>query len=140
MIVTYNVVFLVMAVLGLYYGYAEKRRVARLGAERAAAVVGPPPEFMPKAHKRPEDSGERVIDTEAKVDGESSKPAEPSDIDKMKDKAKETIDAGKTLYKVAKATGKGGGWFAKQGIKAVGAMFSSDDKYDKKPKEEDKKS
>ncbi|MCA8914061.1 MAG: hypothetical protein KDB90_01515 [Planctomycetes bacterium] len=138
MIVTYNVVFLVMAVLGLYYGYAEKRRVARLGAERAAAVVGPPPEFMPKAHKRPEDTDGKVIDTEAKVDGDSTKPAEPSDMDKMKDKAKETIDAGKTLYKVAKATGKGGGWFAKQGIKAVGAMFKGDDKYDKKP-DEDKK-
>ena len=130
MIVTYNVVFLVMAVMGLYYGYAEKRRVARLGAEKAAQVVGPPPEFMPKS--RAEKTDERVVDTTATVDGKeqepgaqaTGKPAEPSEVDKLKDKAKETLETGKTLYKVAKATGKGGGWFAKQGIKAVGAMFA----------------
>lgn len=133
MIITYNVVFLVMAVLGLYYGHAEKRRVARLGAEKAAQVVGPPPEFMPKPHREAEPEGEQIIDTEAKVEGKeqeqaTGKPSEPSKVDEIKDKAKETIEAGKLAYKVAKATGKGGGWFAKKGFKLIGAMFASDDK------------
>src|SRR5690606_8581882 len=118
MIITYNVVFLVMAVLGLYYGHAEKRRVARLGAEKAAEVVGPPPELMPKSHEDQEE-GEKVIDTEATVAGKEKEPAaqatgkqaEPSKVDELKDKAKETFEAGKLAYKVAKATGKGGGWF-----------------------------
>ena len=135
MIITYNVVFLVMAVLGLYYGHAEKRRVARLGAERAAQVVGPPPEFMPKSHEDQEE-GEKVIDTEATVAGKEQEPgaqatgkqAEPSKVDELKDKAKETIEAGKIAYKVAKATGKGGGWFAKKGFQLIRAMLSSNDK------------
>lgn len=135
MIVMYNVVFLVMAVIGIYYGWAEKRRVARLGAEKAAAVTGPPPEFMPKSRTDKED-GESVVDAEVVAkDGEpveTKKDEGPSKVDELKDKAKETVDAGKTLYKVAKATGKGGGWVAKQGIKAVGAMLAGDDKKDKK--------
>lgn len=139
MIVMYNIVFLLMAVIGLYYGWAEKRRVARLGAERAAAVVGPPPEFMPKSHDEKKRSAGDVVDVEATVDGKKSeKPSGPSKVDEVKEKAKETLQTGKTLYKVAKATGKGGGWFAKQGLKAVGGMFSGDDKIDKKPKEEKK--
>lgn len=140
MLVMYNVVFLVMAVIGLYYGWAEKRRVARLGADKAAESVGPPPEFMPKSKQpRPQGGAEgKTIDAEVvAVDGHkpepAAKPDEPGKIDELKDKAKETINTGKTLYKVAKATGKGGGWFAKQGLKMVGAMFKSDDKYDKKP-------
>ncbi len=138
MILTYNVVFLVMAVLGLYYGHAEKRRVARLGAEKAAAVVGPPPEFMPKSREEQEPQaqargpeGEKVIDTEATVAGkeqEKAKPSEPSKVDELKEKAKDTIEAGKIAYKVAKATGKGGGWFARKGFQLIRAMLSSNDK------------
>jgi Zn-dependent protease len=142
MVVMYNVVFLVMAMLGLYYGWAEKRRVARLGAEKASEVVGPPPEFMPGKERRAPASGPdgKTIDaTVVAVDGKPTepmaKPAEPSRIDEIKDKAKETLNTGKTLYKVAKATGKGGGWFARQGFKLVGAMFKGDDKYEKKPDE-----
>ena len=142
MIVMYNIVFLLMAVIGLYYGWAEKRRVARLGAERAAEVVGPPPEFMPKSHEEKQKEGEeKIINTEATVDGKKvggKKDEGPSKVDELKDKAKETLETGKMAYKVAKATGKGGGWFAKKGLKMVGAMFTSDDKYDKKPKEEKK--
>jgi Zn-dependent protease len=123
MIVMYNVVFLVMAVIGIYYGWAEKRRVALLGAEKAAAVPGPPPEFMP----RPRNAEEKAEDeTPAKEDDE------PDRVDELKDKAKDTINAGKALYKVAKATGKGTGWMAKQGIKAVGAMLERDDKQKEK--------
>jgi hypothetical protein len=109
-------------------------------------VVGPPPVFMPgKSEPRPQGSGpgSKTIDAEVvSVDGKkpepSAKSAEPSKIDEIKDKAKETLNTGKTLYKVAKATGKGGGWFAKQGFRLVGAMFKSDDKYEKKPEEEEK--
>jgi hypothetical protein len=129
MIVMYNVVFLVMAAVGLYYGHAEKRRVARLGAERAAAVVGPPPEFMPKG--RSADGDSKVVDVAAVVDGETKEPPqEPTKVDELKAKAAETISTGKTMYKVAKATGKGGGWFAKQGFKMLGAMFAGDKKKD----------
>jgi Zn-dependent protease len=137
MVVMYNVVFLVMAVIGLYYGWAEKRRVARLGAERAAAFVGPPPEFMPKSKAEKEaKEKEKVIDAEATVDGEE-KPKEkkkegPGKVDEAKQKAKDTIDAGKALYKVAKVTGKGGGWVAKQGAKMVGDMLTDKDKKKKK--------
>jgi len=141
MVVTYNVVFLVMAVLGLYYGYAEKRRVARLGAEKAAEVVGPPPEFMPKTRAEKQPEGEKVIDTTATVDGKKPEPAKPAEppptepgkVDELKEKAKDGIAAGKALWTVARASGKGVGWFARQGTRMIGAMLKSDDKYDKKP-------
>ncbi|MBZ0136687.1 MAG: hypothetical protein K8I27_09970 [Planctomycetes bacterium] len=133
MVVMYNVVFLVMAVIGIYYGWAEKRRVALLGADKAAAVSGPPPEFMPRS-RTDKEAREKVIETEVVDDGS------PGTVDDLKGKAKDTIDAGKALFKVAKATGKGGGWVAKQGIKAVGAMLGGDDKpAAKEDKKEDSK-
>ena len=138
MIVMYNVVFLVMAVIGLYYGWAEKRRVARLGAERAAEVPGPPPEFMPKSRADKQQDG--VVDAE--VVAKDGEPVEakrgdgPSKVDEIKEKAKDTVDAGKALLKVAKVTGKGTGWVAKQGLKAAGAMLSGDEKAGKKKKDD----
>lgn len=133
MIVMYNVVFLVMAVIGLYYGWAEKRRVARLGAERAAEVPGPPPEFMPKS-RADKDNETKVVDAEATV-SDQDESARPGKLEELKEKAGDTIDAGKALLKVAKVTGKGTGWVAKQGVKAVGAMLTRENE----EKKEDKK-
>ncbi|MCZ7605680.1 MAG: hypothetical protein M5U25_06295 [Planctomycetota bacterium] len=59
---------------------------------------------------------------------EKAKPSEPSKVDELKEKAKDTIEAGKIAYKVAKATGKGGGWFARKGFQLIRAMLSSNDK------------
>lgn len=138
MIVMYDIVFLMLAALGIAYGWAEKRRVARLGAEKAAEVVGPPPEFMPGGQASQNEGGEhaKVVDTSATVDGKAAganmadkkadeKPAEPGKVDELKEKAKEAVTTGKTLWKVAKASGKGAGWFARQGVKVLGAMLST---------------
>lgn len=139
MIVMYDIVILLMATLGIAYGWSEKRRVARLGAERAAQVVGPPPEFMPRT--APEQEKSTVIDTNATVDGKPAgeamsdkKPAGPDKVDEIKDKAKEAITTGKTLWKVAKASGKGAGWFARQSVKVLGAMLSA--RKDEPPKKD----
>lgn len=143
LVVMYNILFLVFAVMGLYYGHAEKRRVARLGAEKAADVVGPPPEFMPGKRKE-----ETVIDAEVVGETKEQEPGaqatgkaepgaasteEPGKIDELKQKASAGVAAGKALWTVAKVSGKGVGWFAKQGTRMIGGMLSDKDKdYEKK--------
>jgi Zn-dependent protease len=118
----YQVVALLLAAIGIYYGWAENRRVRRLGEARAAEVVGPPPEFKPGAKQ----DKSRVIDAEV---------AEPaSDEPTLKERASRAAAAGTVAWKVAKATGKGTGWLLKQGAKAVGGMFIAD----KKPEGEQK--
>ncbi|MBK8205576.1 MAG: hypothetical protein IPK87_02160 [Planctomycetes bacterium] len=143
LLVMYNVLFIVFAVMGLYYGWAEKRRVARLGVERASEVVGPPPEFMPG--KRKEGKEEKIIDAEVvnepgkQASGTQASPAsastEPDKLDELKGKAKDGIVAGKALWTVAKASGKGAGWFARQSTKVIGAILTADKKDADKPKE-----
>ncbi len=145
LLVMYNVLFIVFAVMGLYYGWVEKRRVARLGAELASEVVGPPPEFMPGKRRE-----EKVIDVEVVTETGKQEPEaqatakvatrvetgkEPGQLDELKDKAKGGIVAGKALWTVAKASGKGAGWFAKQSTKVIGAMLAGDKKDPGKPKE-----
>lgn len=145
LLVMYNVLFIVFAVMGLYYGWAEKRRVARLGVERASEVVGPPPEFMPG--KRKED---KVIDAEVVTEPGKQEPGAqatghpagnaapsegPSKVDELKSKAKDGIVAGKALWTVAKASGKGAGWFARQGTKVIGAILTAEKKDADKPRE-----
>ncbi len=151
LIVMYNILLIVFAMMGLYYGWAEKRRVARLGAERAAAVVGPPPEFMPGRRKTT-----KIIDTEkqepeavrganqpqaahdaaeeARTDGSSDGPssteADDTGMDDLKTKAKDTINAGKAMWTVAKASGKGAGWFARKGTRVLSAILASEKKPD----------
>ncbi|MBX3459419.1 MAG: hypothetical protein KF696_05530 [Planctomycetes bacterium] len=138
LVVMYNILFLVFAVMGLYYGHAEKRRVARLGAEQAEQVVGPPPEFMPGKRKE-----EKIIDAEVVTDDKKQEPGaqatgpeppkEPGKIDELKDKASAGVAAGKALWTVAKVSGKGVGWFAKQGTRMIGGMLADKDKnYEKK--------
>jgi hypothetical protein len=118
MIVMYNLLIIAFALIGLYYGWVEKRRVARLGAERAAEVVGPPPEFMPESHERKRATGKlKVVDAEAVVDKPEAEPDEPA-----------KNSTGKVMLKAARASGKGAGWFARKGAKALGGMFSSDKK------------
>jgi Zn-dependent protease len=116
MIVMYNLLVLVFAVLGIFYGWSEKRRVARLGAERAAQVVGPPPEFMP-SYKPPADEQD-PDETDAQTDAPKARRTT-------------TVVAGKAMWKAAKATGKGTGWVVRKSAKAVGTMVAG-------PKEEKK--
>ncbi len=112
----YQFVALLMAGMGIYYGWAESRRVRKLGEVVAAESVGPPPEFKPGGKAVP-----KVVDAEKVVEaqvvpptGEQPKP-EPSKVDEIKDKAAEAVSTGKTMWKLAKASGKGAGWFARQG-------------------------
>lgn len=115
----YQFVALLLAAMGLYYGWAENRRVRKLGEAIAAEAVGPPPEFKPGAK-----AATKVVDAQVVPPaGEAPKP-EPGKVDEMKDKAAEAVTAGKTMWKIAKASGKGAGWFARQGAKVVGAMLS----------------
>ncbi|MBX3473449.1 MAG: hypothetical protein KF754_03635 [Planctomycetes bacterium] len=108
----YQFVALLLAAMGIYYGWAENRRVRKLGEALAAEAVGPPPEFRPGAKPAP-----------ATVDAQAT-TAEPSKVDELKDKAAEAVNTGATMWKVAKASGKGAGWFARQGAKVLGAMLS----------------
>ncbi len=118
LLVMYNMLLLVLATLGLYYGWAEKRRVARLGAEQASRVVGPPPEFMP--------SKSRQADREAEPDAVSESDAEPDPGPDIATRAREAASAGKAMWTVARATGKSAGWFARKGTRVIGAIFASE--------------
>ncbi|MDC1142891.1 hypothetical protein OAU50_07340 [Planctomycetota bacterium] len=110
-IMMYQVVFLVLAAMGLYYGWAEKRRVA-LAGDKAGDEVGPPSAFKPGRKKDDDDEAE---------DADSpDKDDEPSTVDKAKQGAKDALDAGKLIYKAGKASGKGLGWMAKKGAKLAG--------------------
>jgi Zn-dependent protease len=120
LIVMYNVLFLVFATMGLYYGWAEKRRVARLGAEKAAEVVGPPPEFMPGKRKQ-----EEKLEPQATARGPEEQGSTDTG-DTLATKTKEAVDAGKAMWAVARATGKGAGWFARQGTRVIGAMLQNE--------------
>ncbi|MHC4841740.1 MAG: site-2 protease family protein [Planctomycetota bacterium] len=104
-ILMYQMVFLVLAAMGLYYGWAEKRRVA-LAGDSAEEEVGPPSAFKPgrKKEEEPEEDDEEG----------------PGAVDKAKQGAKDALDAGKLLYKAGKASGKSVGWMAKQGAKLAG--------------------
>lgn len=115
----YQFVALVMAAMGIYYGWAENRRVRKLGETIAAEAVGPPPEFKPGAK-----AATKVVDAQVVPPVSETPKPEPTKVDEMKDKAAEAVSAGKTMWKIAKASGKGAGWFAKQGAKVVGAMLS----------------
>ncbi|MBK9975864.1 MAG: hypothetical protein IPP14_13920 [Planctomycetes bacterium] len=118
LLVMYQVVALLLAAMGIYYGWAENRRVGRLGADKAAESVGPPPEFKPSRGQSP-----------AAVNAEVVPPAGAAGPDSvaqdLKNKAGNAVATGKAAWTVAKASGKGAGWFARQGFKALGAMFSS---------------
>lgn len=113
MIQMYQWVVLLLAAMGVYYGWAENRRVKRLG-ERAESV-GPPEEFMP----RKRDDHPNEVEAEVVDGGRENKPKEPSKVDEVKKKAQDGIAAGKVLWRVAKASGKGVGWFAKMGLKMM---------------------
>jgi Zn-dependent protease len=142
LIVMYNILLIVFAMMGLYYGWAEKRRVARLGAERASAVVGPPPEFMPGRRKDtktidvekqgPDSSAEVSAKAEAQAradgssEGSSSTDQHDAGMEDLKTKAKDTINAGKAMWTVAKASGKGAGWFAKKSTRVISALLASE--------------
>jgi Zn-dependent protease len=118
MIVLYQAVLLAFAAVGILYGMAEKRRVARLGAERAAAVVGPPPEFMPG--RRTEARSERSRSDEETGEARDRNGAEKdSDSERLKAAAKGALAAGKGLWWAAKTGGKGLGWMARRTAKVA---------------------
>lgn len=116
----YQFVMLLLAAMGIYYGWAEVRRVRAYG-EAAKEVVGPPPEFEPKAREKLS-----LIDAEVVSGGrpEEEKAKGPT----MGEKVAAAKNAATALWTVAKLTGKGAGWFAKQGIKAAGEMMKDKDK------------
>jgi Zn-dependent protease len=122
MLLMYQFVVLLLAAMGIYYGWVEVRRVRALGAA-AKDVAGPPPEFEPKRPAKPS-----MIDAEVVSGGrpESEKPQGPT----MGEKVTAAKNAATALWTVAKLTGKGAGWFAKQGIKAAGEMMKDKDKKD----------
>lgn len=124
----YQVVALLLAATGIYYGWAENRRVRRLGDERAAQDVGPPPEFRPG--RQPATSG--VVNAEVIEGGREPVPQEG---EKLTDKAGAAIATGKTMWRAARATGKGTGWLARQGAKAIGALLAGGGKEGEKPAE-----
>lgn len=113
MIVMYNLLLIAFAMTGLYYGWVEKRRVARLGAEKAAEVAGPPPEFMPESHERRKATGKVKV-----VDAEVAEESPPEN--------KPSRDTAKVVLNAARMTGKGAGWFARRGAKVIAAMFAND--------------
>ena len=90
--------------------------MARLGAERAAEVTGPPPEFMPASHERRRATG-KIVDAEVVEDLEQQ--PQPSKESRSRDTAKLMLGA-------ARATGKGAGWFMRKGAKAIAAMMAGD--------------
>ncbi len=110
-IMMYQFIFLVLAAMGIYYGWMEKRRVAFAG-DSAEDEVGPPEAFKPG----------RKQDTEEEDEPDSD---EPSKVDKAKNDAKDVLDAGKLLYKAGKASGKSVGWMAKQGAKLAGEALKA---------------
>lgn len=130
-LVMYQVVVLLAAAMGIYYGWAEKRRVARIG-EQAADEVGPSADYKPKSR----DTAARVIDAEVvkpvSANPEKGSPRQPDKTDELRQTAKEGLAAGKMLWKVAKASGKGVGWFARQSVKLLGAMLSAKEKGNEK--------
>ncbi|MBE7493002.1 MAG: hypothetical protein HS108_14770 [Planctomycetes bacterium] len=117
----YQFVVLLLAGVGIYYGWAENRRVRKLGEALAAEAVGPPPEFKPGTK-----AAANVVNTQ------TVPPAEPSQVDAIKDKAAEAVSTGKTMWKIAKASGKGAGWFARQGARVVGALLTNPEKKEDK--------
>lgn len=122
LLVMYQAVALLLAAMGIYYGWAENRRVARLGAEKAAQAMGPPPEFKPSSGQAaPGNVDEQVVTPGAAK-------AQPTISDDLKGKAADALVTGKTMWRIGKASGKGAGWFAKQAIRALGAAFSSPEK------------
>lgn len=123
MFMIYQLAVLFMAAMGIYYGWAEARRVRRLG-DAAREVVGPPPEFMPRA-ALPEKPA--VVDAEVVSGGREQTPVRGPSLGEKVQAAKTAATA---LWGVAKLTGKGAGWFAKQGIKLAGEAMK--DKEDKK--------
>ncbi len=122
MLLMYQFVVLLLAGMGIYYGWVEVRRVRALGAA-AGDVAGPPPEFEPKRPAKPS-----MIDAEVVSGGrpEAEKPQGPT----LGEKVNAAKNAATALWTVAKLTGKGAGWFAKQGIKAAGEMMKDKDKKD----------
>jgi Zn-dependent protease len=94
MVSLYAPVVLILAAMGIYYGWLEERRVARIGEERAREDVGPPPEFAPGRAKAPL---------------EAEKVDEPG----IGDKLKAGVTAGKAVWQVGKISGKGGWWAVK---------------------------
>ncbi|MCC6463817.1 MAG: hypothetical protein IT463_00600 [Planctomycetes bacterium] len=126
-LVMYQVVVLLASAMGIYYGWAEKRRVARLG-EQAAEEVGPAAEYMPK----PRAQAPRVIDAEVvkpvTPNPDKNGPAQPDKVAELRETAKEGLAAGKVLWKVAKASGKGVGWFARQSFKMIGTLLAAKEK------------
>jgi len=126
MLIMYQLAVLFLAVLGIYYGWAEVRRVSRQG-EAAKEVVGPPPEFMPASAMREKPS---TIDAEVVSGGRETteKPPGPT----LGEKVQAAKVAATTLWSVAKLTGKGAGWFAKTGIKMAGEALKDKDKPDQR--------
>jgi hypothetical protein len=47
-------------------------------------------------------------------------------MEDLKTKAKDTINAGKAMWTVAKASGKGAGWFAKKSTRVISALLASE--------------
>ncbi|MCC6573150.1 MAG: hypothetical protein IT462_05100 [Planctomycetes bacterium] len=125
MVLMYQLVVMAMAWIGIYYGMAELKRVRKLGERQAAVVVGPPPEFMP-ARKHT-----AILDAEV-VSGGRSEEEKMGSLDDAAKKAKAGAEAAKALWKVAKLSGKGAGWFVKQSWKLAGAMMKEDEKDKKK--------
>lgn len=119
-VLLYQFIVLVLAAMGIYYGWMEVRRVRAYG-EAAKDVVGPPPEFEPKTREKL-----TLMDAEVVSGGrpESEQPKGPT----LAEKAAAAKNAATALWTVAKLTGKGAGWFAKQGIKVAGEMMKNTEK------------
>ena len=115
MVLMYQFVVLMLSGMGIYYGWAELRRVRRLGETEVSQELGPPKEMMPA----PRAEEEKAAKEDDKDESKSSET-----LQEAKKKAVEGVTAAKSLWAVARASGKGVGWFAKTGIKVLGSMVS----------------